>query len=154
MKFTDVQPEGRWSGHLGIPFVIETWGRAGRATRVVVVRVEGQYWGVDKSAEGGIFIKMIVAAALENPRGRGIGLVCDFTGLEYKGGDYLFAWRGIPPLRSVANYQIGVVSSPENRGYIQSLIESDDEEELRANHFHSVAEAVHTFLSRTRTTKS
>ena len=106
--------------------------------------------GAERSIEGGIFIKMIVAAALENPRGRGIGLVCDFTDLEYSGGDYLLAWRGIPPLRSVANYQIGVVSSLKNREYIQSLIESDDEEELRANHFRSVADAVYTFLSRVR----
>ena len=55
MKTTDTQREGRWCGHFGLPFVIETWSRGTFATRVVVVRVEGNYWGPkDRSKEGSL----------------------------------------------------------------------------------------------------
>lgn len=143
---SELRVESIWHGQLGLPFRIATWGRGGLRTRVVVVHVEGNYWvgGV----EGGGFLQMIVAAALENPRGRGIGLLCDLSGLAYQGGDRLFMWRGVAALRDAPGYQVGLVSSTENRAPIQSLLEADDEEDLKRHHFQSVEEGIAQFLER------
>lgn len=89
---------------------------------------------------------MIVAAALQNPFGHGIGLVCDLSQLAYSGGDRLLQWRDIPPLRHTPHYSLGVVSSEENRASIQSLILENGDHELETNHFSSLNKAVSTLI--------
>lgn len=137
--------EGEWRGQLGLPFQIAVWTSPRAEARVVVVRVEGPYWLEAGKREGGPLISMIVAAGLENPLGRGVGLICDFSGLGYTGGDRLFAWRSIQAVVATRNYRIGVVSSTTNRAAVQSLMEYDDDDELLANHFHSLDEALGAF---------
>ncbi|WP_257446199.1 hypothetical protein [Archangium lipolyticum] len=138
--------EVMWSGVLGLGFEISIWKRQDGRQRVLCVKLSGKYWMGPGSPEGGVFIAMIVGAAMANPRGSCQGFVLDLRELEYPGGDMLFYWRDVLNRFKLPaeGYGLTLVCSDANRARVQSLIEDEERTELRLAL--SVEEAVECIL--------
>ena len=103
-------------GHLGLDFKIRTLRTSDRS-RLLNVSVSGQY---DKKT--GPFLTMIVAAALANALGPGIGLIFNASHLFYTGGDELLDWAYDARKALGDQYLVAIVTSAQNHEQILSLI--------------------------------
>jgi len=104
------------AGHLGVDFSISTL-RVKSRDRLLKVEVTGQY-----ESKTGPFLTMIVAAALANPFGSGIGLIFDASGLQYTGGDELLDWVYLVRKELTEQYLVSIVTSAQNHQSVLSLI--------------------------------
>jgi hypothetical protein len=134
------------SGVLGLNFEISIWKNQDTRRRALCVKPSGKYWLGQGSPEGGIFIAMIVGAAMANPWGSGQALILDLREVDYLGGDRLFYWRDVLNRFKlpVESYGLALVCSDANRKRVQSLIEDEERTELII--YPSVEEAVDRLL--------